>query len=51
VNSRATSLGLLLKLAVILRDQPDKVKADFINNLTGLDQLAASQLQYILAYR
>jgi hypothetical protein len=38
-------------MALMMRDQPDQVKTDFLNNLTGLDQLAASQLQYILAYR
>jgi hypothetical protein len=51
VNARPTSLGLLLKVAVVIRDQPDRVKADFLNSLAEMDPLYKSELDYILAYR
>ena len=51
VNSRPTSLGLLLKMVAIMRDQPDTFKAEFLNNLADLNDLATEELQYMLAYR
>jgi len=51
VNARPTSLGLLLKVAALIRDQPDSVKADFLNNLGEMEPLFKSELEYVLAYR
>ncbi len=34
-----------------MRDQPDRVKADFLNSLADMDPLYKSELDYILAYR
>ncbi len=51
MNARPTSLGLLLKVAAVIRDQPDRVKADFLNSLAEMDPLYKSELDYVLAYR
>jgi hypothetical protein len=51
VNARPTNLGLLLKVAAVIRDQPDRVKADFLNSLAEMDPLYKSELDYVLAYR
>jgi hypothetical protein len=51
VNARPTSLGLLLKVAAVIRDQPDRVRADFLNSLAEMDPLYKSELDYVLAYR
>ncbi len=51
MNARPTSLGLLLKVAAVIRDQPDRVRADFLNSLADMDPLYKSELDYILAYR
>ena len=51
VNARPTSLGLLLKMAAIVRDQPDKVKADFLASLRPLQPLYMAALEYMMAYR